>query len=706
MIFSYNWLQNYITKNLPKPKELAELLSEHFTEVEGVEKIGNDFALDINVKPNRAGDCFSHWGIARECAAITGLKTKIPVSKLKEENNIKSSDFIRVDVKDKDACPRYMARVMTGIKVKPSPQWLKQRLRTCGLQSINNVVDIANYVMLGTGQPLHAFDIDKLESTRPGYPKKLIVRFAKKGEKIATLDEQKFELDENILVIADERNPVAIAGIKGGEGPGIDKDTETIILESANFKPVAIRHSSKRLKLRTDASIRFEHGISPWLAEKAINRAVALLQELASGKIAKDAVDIYAKPEQSRVVTLRLNHIEKLLGIKVPKATVLRILRSLEFEILREEENEMRIKVPHSRLDVSIPQDLIEEVGRIYGYKKIPAIVPMACLIPPKRNLEIFWEEFSKDILKESGFTETYNYSFITEERAKLFRYRLSGLLEIQNPLSIEQQYLCPTLMPNLLENIRKNFRFFDYLKMFELGKVFCRTLGSESKNPKDNIVEKRTLSGFIARKDKNKAISDFRELKGILDTLSGGMGISPSHGSGQGLWYDAYKPTPEQSNLSIWNNKRCAEIKIDGEEIGFIGEIAPDILYSLKIRGAVIFFDIDFEKLQALATEEHEYRPISPYPAAVRDLSVLIPRETKVVKVLNIINRAGGALVRDVDLFDVYNDEGLPDGKKSIAFHIVYQAKDRTLKVGKINQLHQKIIDALEENLGWEVRK
>jgi len=306
MKFSYNWLQSFFKKKLPKPEKLAELLTAHSFEVAAVEKSGKDWMLDIDILPNRAGDCFSHLGIAREIAAILNFKLQLPISEPKEEKKIKAKDLVSVEVKHKWACPRYTAKVITDVKVDSSPAWLKERLKTCGLRPINNIVDIANYVMLETGQPLHAFDAGKLEGG------KIIVRFAKEKEKITTLDGQKFDLDPEVLVIADEKKPVGIAGIKGGKIPEIDRKTKIVVLESANFSSQVIRQGSRKLNLKTDASLRFEHGIDPNLTEFAVNRAAFLIQKIAKGNAAKGTVDIYPKKVLPKRVKLDLSYLKSL----------------------------------------------------------------------------------------------------------------------------------------------------------------------------------------------------------------------------------------------------------------------------------------------------------------------------------------------------------------------------------------------------------
>jgi len=716
MVFSYNWLQSFFKKKLPPPKELAVLLTVHFAEVEEIRKEGKDFALDIDVKPSRAGDCFSHLGIAREISAITGLIYRSSTSIIRENKNIKAKDFVRVEVKDKNACPRYTARVVTDVKVFPSPKWIRERLKVCGLRPINNIVDIANYGMLETGQPLHAFDGEKLAG------KKIIVRFAKKREKIVTLDEEKYDLNEDILVIADEKKPVAIAGIKGGKLPEIDNKTKIVVLESANFNPKVIRKGSKTIDLKTDASWRFEHGIDPNLTEIGINRAAFLIQKIAKGKIAKGLIDFYPQKPPTKIffeakrIKLDLDYVERLLGIKIPLKEIKNILKRLEFGIAEVRPQHLLVEVPTLRLDISIPEDLIEEIGRIYGYQKIKAVFPVSALVPPKRNFNIFWEDLTKNILKEASFTEVYNYSFVSEKDISIYQLDQpkSALIEVENPISLEQEYLRPSLIPNLLKNVAKNQKNFREIRIFELGKIF--------QAPR---TEKRMLTGLITRtlakgEDETLVSSPtgdaFYQMKGVIDLLLQKLGIS-------NIWYDEYQPTPEDYNppttsshspsgelapskLSIWNPKICAEIKVNHEEIGFLGETSQKILGDLKIEGKVVVFDIDFEKLQRLSSEETIYQPISRFPAAVRDIAVLVPLEIRVEEVLNKIETAGGILVKDVDLFDIYEGEEIPGGKKNLAFHIIYQAEDRTLSSKEIDEIQQKIIKTLEENPEWQVRK
>ncbi len=688
MKISYNWLKDYLKGKIPEPKKLAEILTLHSFEVESIEKKGKDWILDIDVLPNRACDCLSYIGIAREIAAMTNNKFHIPGFKFQEDKKLKTKDLVKVEIRDKKDCSRYTAKVISGVKVTSSPKWIKERLRVCGLQPINNIVDIANYVMLETGQPIHAFDLDKIK-------KKIIVRRAKKGEKIKALDEKTYKLEKDILLIADEKGPIGIAGIKGGQSTAIDFNTKNIIIEAASFDRRIIRQGSKKMKLRTDASWRFENGIDPNLIDFTQERVVSLIQEISGGRIAKGMIDLYPKKVFSKKIKLDLDYVDKLLGVKIPKQKVIKILKSLDLKIVNCKLKILNVEIPTFRLDISIPEDLIEEIGRIFGYQNIPSVFPQTILIPPERNDEILWTRNCRNILKERGFSEVYNYSFIGEKDKGIFGWQDEELLEVLNPMSVFNKYMRPSLIPNLLKNTKENLKNFDEIKIFELGKTFVRKQNTKGK--KQEFLERKMLSGILTKKD----IKDegFYELKGMVDSLLNKLGIS-------NIWYDDYKATPEDSHLSLWHPKKCAEIKIDNQEVGFLGQIYPKISEDLGVKEKVFVFDFNFERLIKLVSEEHEYQPISSQPMAIRDLAVLVPRGTKVVEVLNKINRAGGKLVQDVDLFDIYSGEEITQGKENFAFHIIYQAEDRTLSSKEIDKIQQRIIKALEENIEWEVRK
>ena len=685
MKFSYNFLQSFFKSKLPKPEKLADLLTYHFAEVEGISKQGKDFLLDIDIRPNRGPDCFSYMGIAREIGAILKLTPLLPKSKRAIKETSKIKELISISCQAKAGCLRYTGGIIKGVKVGSSPKWLKARLKSNNINPINNIVDATNYVMLETGQPLHAFDYDKIAGDKT---KKIIVRRAKKGEKITTLDDREIKLDKDILIIADKKEPLAIAGIKGGKKAEITSKTTNILLEAANFDRILIRRASKKIGLKTDASRRFEYGIDPNLTQLAINRGLVLIQELAGGMIIPGRVDFYPKKPVPKRIKLELDYVEKLLGIKIPVKEIKDILRRLGFTFVPQvsalSKKQILIDVPSFRLDISYPEDIIEEIGRLYGYRKIPSKFPLVALIPPERNLEIFWENMIKDILKEAGFWEVYNYAFLSQEELDIFN--LKNAVEVKNPVSIEYQFLAPSLVPNLIKDVAKNQEYFNDIRIFELSNVFQKT-----KKTKKGVIERKRLSVLISTEDLKPA-EGFYQMKGVVDLLLNKLGISD-------IWYEEHRSTS-------WEGRYCAVIKIGGEEIGFLGNINREVLDRLGVKNEAVIFDIDFDKLQKLASEENEYQPLSKYPAAVRDLAVLVPSDVKVIDVLNKINAAGGKLVRDVDLFDIYEGEELPEEKKNLAFHIIYQAPDRVLSSEEIDQLQEKIIEALEEEPEWEVRK
>jgi len=685
MKFSYNWLKKYIDIKL-SPEKLAELLTLYSFETSVSGKIGNDTILDVDILPNHAHDCFSYCGLAKEI----GVLTKKPVKKINanfKTSNLKSGDFISVEVREKDLCPRYEAKILTDIKIGPSPKWLEDELMKFNVRPHNNIVDILNYVMLETGQPMHAFDCDKLEI------KKIIVRKARKNEKINTLDGGKYHLDENILVIADGQKPVAIAGIKGGLETGVSEKTKRIIIESANFEPSGIRRTSRILRLNTDAAIRFSYGIDPNLAEFGLNRVCALIQEIAPGvKIASSSIDVYPKKNLPKTIKLNLEYLKSLIGENIKPGFVRKTLESLGAKIKVVGKSQFLVTVPTIRLDLEKEEDLIEEVARVYGYANLKSILPIGALAFPKINDANLFSNKIRDVLTSVGFSEVYNYSFIGEKDAKgIDESKVKELIEIQNPASEDFKYLRPNLVLNLLKNVKNNFRFFEKVKFFEIGKIFFSKKG---------FFEKFSLAGVYAVKENKELTSGkrFLEIKGDLDVLFEKLGITD-------YWYDAVALN------KWWHPGRVAYIKHNENLVGIIGEVSPETLTAYGISGRVAMFNVDFEKLIEIAQEEREFSPISKYPAVVRDIAILVNRETRVSEVLNVIYEANADLVEDVDLFDYYegdpstgSGQEFPEGKKSLAFHIVYQA-DRTLTDEEVRCEEEKIKKELIKELNAEVR-
>ncbi len=671
MKFSYNFLQSFFKKKLPPPKELADLLMLHFFEVEEVEKVGSDFALDIDVLPSRAGDCFSHIGIAREIAAITGMEYGEPEAKIKE---VGKSVEERVSIDVRGACSRYTLRVIDDIKIAGSPSYIQKRLKTCGIKSINNVVDIANYVMLETGQPLHAFDAEKLGG------EKIIVRYAKKREKIVTLDEKRYELQDSVLVIADELSPIGIAGIKGGIVPEVDKETKTVYLEAANFDPLTIRRGSRDLKLRTDASLRFEHGISTELTQIAINRAASMIADIAGGKVVKGIKDYYPKREEEKTVSFDVDDVRKVLGVDVSLRDVERILRSLGFRVQRNQ-NSFFITVPYFRTDVSIKEDIIEEIGRIYGYEKIKPCVPEQPIVPTEKDENFDIENTYKDTWKGFGFNETYNYSFINEELSAYFDRR--KLIEPEKPVSLEFKYLRPSLLPGLIRNLAENEKNYEKIRIFEMGSVFY-----------DEDGEKKEVKriAFISSAD------DFYEAKGKIN-----------------LFLDKFFTEQifyvESEENTIFSKNRSAKIvfgssKSDQEELGILGEVSPKIKEDMRIKNSAVIAEFDLEKIKKFCRKTKIYEHIFRFPVSIRDIAVLVPKKTPYSDVEEIIKKEGGKMLREAVLFDVYEGKEIPKGMKNLAFRLSFQVKNKTISSSEINKLQEKIIKYLNGVSGWRVRK
>lgn len=676
MIFSYKWLQSFFEKKLPKPEKLAEILTSHSFEVEKIKEVKDlsekDWQLHIDVLPNRP-DCYSHIGIAREISAILNYKLKPIKINFKEESQFPLKKFAKFKIEE--GCQRYSARVILGIEIKESPPWLQERLKVCGVLPINNVVDVTNYVMLHLGQPLHAFDLEKIAG------REIIVRRAKRGEKILTLDEEEYELNPKVLVIADKEKPLAIAGIKGGKESGISNNTQLILLESANFLPEIIKEGSREIDLETDASFRFSHGIDPELTTQALDLAVYLLQQIANAKIAQGVFDFYPKKKKEKIIFLEKDFVNSILGIEIPISRQHQILRSLGFETTSLAK-QIKVKVPSFRLDIERKEDLVEEIGRIEGYQKIKSLPPLIEIKPPEKNQQSFWENFVKDLLKEMNFVEAINYSFLSENLVKLLGFSQEELIEILNPATIEFKFLRPTLLGGLLKNLQKNLPSFEAIKIFELGKIFRKR--------NNKIEEKKMLAGVLLD-------NDFLAGKGVVDTLLKKLGITD-------FWFDFYQPTPEDTKSILWHLKRSSEIKIGDREIGFLGEISQNILSSLEINKRVVAFELDFELLSQIATEEHEFELPPPYPPIIRDLSIIVPFETLVDEVIEKIHNLEPEAIFDIDLIDIYDFP--EEDKKSLTFRIVFQLKDRQIQPKEVEEKISKIIQRLEQDYNFEVRK
>ncbi|HDZ85802.1 MAG TPA: phenylalanine--tRNA ligase subunit beta [Candidatus Moranbacteria bacterium] len=707
MKYSYDWLKK-ISGTTKSPQQLADLLTMSAFEVEGIEKIKKDTFIDIDVLANRGHDALSHVGMAREIAALEGKKLKYDFPKLVS----KKSGQLKVEIKDNDLCSRYIGVMIENVEIKDSPQWMKDLFEVYGINSINNIVDATNYVMLELGQPMHAFDVDKLTTNNQKLTT-IAVRRAKSKEKIKLLDGDEKELSKNDLVIADSSKALAIAGIKGGEDAGITNNTKTIILESANFNATNIRKSRTRLGLKTDSSDRFEKEIDPNLTEIAMARLI----ELLGGKVI-DVVDNYPNKVSPWKISLDLNYVNKLLGENIPSKEVIKILNSLELKTTphlyppltkgRKKGGVVTIEIPTFRIDLKTQEDLIEEIGRIYGYENISSQMPVAHVKPANVNENRLFEREVKNILAGNGFSEVYNYSFYSARDAGLAQLGSIKHLELENPMNPDQEWLRISLIPNILKNVRENLKNFDEFNIFEIGKVYW---------PNKSVLpeEKNILVGAVVIKTKkSKKATEFYTAKGYIDASLQKLGISDHYYDDfNASPVDTFTPTPKGNGsktlvrgfITLWHQGRSAEIKIKrgGKEIGYVGEINPLILTELDIHQRVAMFEIDMTKLKEVSESEMEYKPISKYPTIERDISMIANENVRVDDILANLQAFGGNLVLDVDLFDIYDFE---NNTSSYAFHIIFGADDRTLQSEEVDKLMKKITSNLEKDLGVKIRK
>jgi len=684
MKFSYNWLKDLL-KFKESPEKLADILTMYFAETT-VKYYGKRPVLDVELLSNQVAEASGHLGLAREIGAILGKKFIYPKINLKEKN-LTAKDLLDIKIKSSN-CNCYLARLLQGVKIKESPKWLKDALADCGVRSINNIVDAANYVMLETGQPLHSFDFDKICSKSTNTNKKeIIVRQAKKNEKITTLEDEVYDLNEDIMVIADNENSLALAGIKGGKKSGISKDTTNIILESANFNGVNIRSSSKKLGLKTDASWRFEHNLPLDLTGYAIDRLAQLIQEIAGGYILKGKVGQSIFKEEKVWIPIKWENWEKFLGWIIKKKEIIHYLSLLGFSI-QEKKDYLLVSPPCFRNDVIIKEDVMGEVARLYGIDKIDSIIPQEILTLPLQNEFFEFRKQVKDWLKGYNLEEVYNYSFISEEdKDNLPNKWQQKLIEIENPTSALTKYLGPTLLVNFLKNINYNFRFADKIRFFEIGKYYFKN--------KENLKEYFVLSGVLAHKEKsNNPSMLFYEAKGIIEDLFNKFGIDKDNYSFKSLENTEYSLLLEQG-IAIYKNK---------DLIGVIGNPKRDLLKKYDCEGNSVFWEIKLLPLLEIVKEEREFQPLPKYPAIIRDISFIISQDILIDKILNIIQDVSPLNLEDVDLFDVYIGENLQSGSKSLSFHLTFRAEDYTLKNKEVDKEMEKIYKALK-NIGAEIR-
>jgi len=675
MKFSFNWLQDYLKIDL-SPEKLAELLTLHSFETEVVKKTKEDVILDIDILPNRFADASSHFGLAREIHALMKViyDKEIKINPPKKATKKTTKGSLKIEIKEPTLCSRYGAALIKNVKIGPSPQWLKDKLAVCGVGSINNIVDITNFVMLELGQPIHAFDFDKIKGG-------IVVRKAKRKEIIKTIDGNNYNLNENILVIADEERPLALAGIKGGKEAELEKGTKNILIEAAHFERRQTYLASKQLGLESDAARRFSAGLDEELIPEALMRAIYLLEKEADGTLS-DWRDINLCEESKRKIKINLDKFEKLIGEKFSFEKIKGYLTALNCQIQKISEKEIRVTVPAYRKDLAIKEDLVEEVARLYGYDNLEAKLPYLPLAPVKPQMEEIFQGQIRMTLKGSGYSEVYNYSFLSESLLK----ELSGNKEkrayLKNPISERFEILRPNLCIPLLLNIKDGLKHDSDIRLFEIGKVFERT--------SDKVVLERNYLGLILSLQDRDALF---ELKGIVELILKSLGLS-------NFWFEERDRKQDQ-----FCKQPTAIIKAGDDEIGGLGNFPKKSLDRLSIKQGCIGAYLDLGLVFKFAKAEQEYQPPSKYPVVLRDLALLVDKKIRFSEILNVIESLNADCLQDVDLFDVYEGNKLPRGKKSLAFHISYQSKEKTLSDKEVNLIHKQIEKALENELGAVIR-
>lgn len=679
-----------------------------------------DAVLEFDIK-GPFGHLESVFGVAREVAALLDVPLRRDVLEVLDRHPAggfgdrasadaepATADYIRLEIVDPDLCPRYSVFLIRGVSVGPSPFWMQTRIRRAGMRPINNVVDVTNYVMLELGQPLHAFDYHTLRP-KPGEDRPaIIVRRARPGEQMKTLDGELRTFDEEMLLITDGGGPVAVAGVMGGLESEVTEATDDILLESANFHFLNVRRTSRLLELTSDASQRFGRRVAPELTVKAAARAAYLMADLGGGAVAPDVGDLYPGRQPQRVIDLDPTYASRILGIEVPTDEMERVLSSLEFQVSKshvsgpEEDADaevLRVIVPSHRLDVTQPVDLVEEVGRIYGYDRFPTTLMRDELPPQRVNARLESAKRVRDLLIACGLDEVITYSLVSvEDEAKL---RPAGpppdpadYLHVQNPLSVERTTLRQMLLPALLQTTRENLRFLERVTIFEIGAVYLpveeQTLPDEPRHLGMVITGPREPRSWMAGQDRTPL--DFYDLKGIVEALLAGLEMDGAFEPGE---HPALHPG------------RCAQVRVGDQVIGVMGELHPLVRDAFELPAQPICaLEFDLDAMLTTWGAPYTMASISAHPPVYEDLAVVIDEAVPAVRVRHLIAQTGAPLLRSVVLFDVYQGEQVEAGKKSLAYRLTYQADDRTLTDRQVAKVRSRIVRRLERELGAGLRE
>lgn len=685
MRISYNWLKDYVDINMPAEK-LAHILTMAGISVDSIEKKGDDSVLEIEITSNRA-DWLSYIGIAREVAAITGRKLKIPScvvrrASCEKKRNTQYAIRTTIRVEDKKLCPRYTARIIRNVKVGESPAWLREKIEAIGLRSVNNIVDITNFCLFETGEPMHAFDLDSLSGGT------VIIRHAKKGEKITIIDGTARALDESMLVIADMEVPVAVAGVMGGLRTEVGSPTKNILLEAAYFDPISVRRTSRKMALSTESSYRFERKVDMDNIGYSSGRATQLILEMAGGE-AQDYIDIGKARASKKAISLRLDRVNEVLGADIPPAKTKDILASLGLKKKSFSKNILKLEAPAFRQDLQNEIDLIEEVARIYGYGNIPETLPCVVEKEPRLPLSVAVDDKMRETLKGLGLSEIITYSLLSRKMLGMAGLDGKNIIAVKNPLSAEQEVMRPSGIPGMLNAIRYNInRKNNDLKLFELGKIYSMT-GPGSFEERRNItigMAGEIYDGWIGRP---RRVNLF-DLKGALETLFLDLGIGEFS-------------VRESTNNTF--SSSCASVEAKGEPLGVIGEIDSTVLKNFDIKDKVYIAQIDCEKILELVSLEKHFKDIARYPSVLRDISIVIDKNISNASIISSITESAGPLLKKTRLIDRYRGGQIPDGKTSLTYRLEYQDISRTLEDKEVQEAHSRVVRALTKDLGAGLR-
>ena len=644
------------------------------------------FEIDNKSLSNRP-DLWGHCGMAREVGAL--FKHKLKDYGIKKTKNFGKTK-LKIEIKDKENCLRYVGAMVGGIKIAPSPKWMQDKLTACGVRPINNIVDITNFVTLELGRPSHAFDRRDIKDDT------IIVRRAKSGEKFTTLDGQERKLTDQMCLVCDAERAVDLGGIMGGLDSEIKEDTAEIILELANFNPANIRRTANALGLRTEAAIRLEKGLPPYLAEVGMWRIINLIEELIPGAyLMSKIVDVNYQKERPRVIELPMEFLTKKVGMDIEKKTVIDILARLGFAA-KEKKNVLSVTVPPWRpiKDISIPEDLVEEVARIYGYGNIPASLPKFSIVPPPKNELRALERKIKEILAlEFNFSEVYNYSFVSPQLLERLDIDSADLIELDNPVAKDRPYLRVSLLPSLLENTEKNFHFADNIRLFEIGKIFEKNKpGMRVKENSDDLLPRqKTVLGAVYAMKGDKV--PFYEMSEVVGGILNRFGVK----------YELVEYQYEKT-IKFVHPGRQAFIKVGDDVVGMISELHPNVQQSLGIGDRVVMAEIGLDNLLVYISDNGKYKKIAQFPSVVRDIAFTVDKNVEHARIVAELKKVD-RLITDAELFDVFEGKNLPTEKKSLAYHITYRSNDRTLESAEVDAVHAKVGEMLKKRFGAETR-